>query len=501
MDNKVKISVGVTDHLPEDVQAMLLAQYSRDYGPIEERIPTDSSSSMIDKLRQSLRRYYIGYGHKSVGQLGGTTVFFEGVSQIAAKAIEDHPLFNGQESSTRYIDYSNQPMINFDNEYIKQIQERLRALYIKALKHINEKIRIEYPYSAFCADETVDSQANTPEKLHTKWNNACSARAFDICRGILPAGVVTNVGFKATFDVINDHLGELLCHPSKEIAEIAHTALLEAGSKYPDAIKDIGNLFRENKYKDTTYFYCDQLKIQNAYGSIFTDEASRTLFNLMTTDLKAEASEIRDIASRMLANLEVICIKPEMVDEFMKTLRKREKWQMLPRYLSSVFRFNIVDLLDFGSFRDLQRHRDGVCTMPLLTPFYGLHQWYIEQLGPEISSELNKIMTELSETFLAKTIVGDTSSETVRLQYAVPMAAMVPVDYVCDFNQLAYLIELRTGKTVHQTLRMSMQKMHTLLTMQSLSVDSFNIYPDMDEDNFTLKRGEQTFNGKFKLED
>ena len=59
-----------------------------------------------------MSQFYVGYGHKSIGDCGSITIFIEGCSMLAAKAIQDTKLYNGQEASTRYIDFSQQAMIN-----------------------------------------------------------------------------------------------------------------------------------------------------------------------------------------------------------------------------------------------------------------------------------------------------------------------------------------------------------------------------------------------------
>lgn len=40
-----------------------------------------------------MKSYYVGYGHKSIGDCGTTTIFVENVSMLAAKAIQDTQLY------------------------------------------------------------------------------------------------------------------------------------------------------------------------------------------------------------------------------------------------------------------------------------------------------------------------------------------------------------------------------------------------------------------------
>jgi len=85
---------------PEDV-AMLQALHSRSSRGIHghlEALAKRGSGNFMDT-------YYIGYGDKSIGDCGTTTIFIEGVSMLVAKAIQDWSLYSGQEASTRYIPF------------------------------------------------------------------------------------------------------------------------------------------------------------------------------------------------------------------------------------------------------------------------------------------------------------------------------------------------------------------------------------------------------------
>jgi len=84
---------------PEDT-AMMQALYSRSPKSVEEH---------VDKVKQSgsgkfMSTFYVGYGHASIADCGSTTIFIENISILADKAIQDWPLYSGQETSTRYID-------------------------------------------------------------------------------------------------------------------------------------------------------------------------------------------------------------------------------------------------------------------------------------------------------------------------------------------------------------------------------------------------------------
>lgn len=437
------IRVGVTDHLDPEEQAMLLAMYSRTFTSIESRLPQTPEEHA--SLKERLHKFYVNYGHKSVGQLGSTTIFFEGVSQIAAKALEDTPLFNGQESSTRYIDYSNQPMYN-SHPVIKEWQEKFRALYIKALPLTFEKVMKEYP---------LDEQSGVSI---TTYQNTIKARAFDICRGILPAGSTTNVGFSGTFDTLNEHLGKLLKHPCQEVSNIAANAIGFLAAKYPSAGYDLMKHYQRNSFIDkVSYFY-------------------------YTPDIR-EGSGVSN------SFLEIDNASPR--NDFIVDALPREKFSTYPRHISDKCRMTYSAFLDFGGYRDIHRHRNGYCSMPLLTAERGIHPFYLQQLPEGIATEFKQLVVELNKW--SPTMIGGTREiSKYEFQYAIPMGCVVYFEYSCELNQALYITELRSGKTVHQTVRQYAQDWATKLT--KLTSGKIKIHADMGEDNFTLKRGTQTLN-------
>lgn len=436
------ILVGTIDKFAPDIQAMLLAKYSRSYEPIESRLPTDEQSEKVH--RESLSKYYLSYGHRSIGQLGVTTVFLEGVSQLAAKAIENTPLYNGQESSTRYIDYSTQPMISSHPE-IAEWQEKFRDFYIRAIPLTVEKLKAEFPFDANSGNyhHKESTEVQNARKLEV-WNNTIKARAFDICRGFLPAGCVTNVGFQGTFDNINSHFGEMLHHPSDEMKELAKQVLTKLGEKYPYAAMSVEKLTKDFSYCDINadYFYYNTTDPNGLYDN--------------------SALYSRDVLALNI---------------------NRDKFDKFSRHLSDRTRFSYTDVIDFGSYRDLHRHRNGRINMPVLDVSQGFNTYYSENIPKELQQEL-KLLLATFETWYKDNLLSN-----INLQYAVPMGYNVKFTYICDINQALYVLELRSGKTVHQTLR---KVCHRWAQQLWKLYPQLNLHVDFDEDNFTLKRGSQT---------
>ena len=468
----LKVQCGTADHLPPDVQAMLQAAYSRTTKSITERIPTEAGQE--DVLRAKLRQFYLGWNHKSVGQLGATTLWFEGISQLAAKAIEDTPLFNGQECSTRYIDFKNQPLESLGSEAVRLWQERWMQLYHQAVPLTLAELKLQFPFKAPELREDFplpagvtreQAQGDATTKAEGYWANTLKARAFDICRGLIPGGATTNVCFSGTFDALNDQFGPMLHHPSPEMRELAERAITQLQATYPDATDGVVKMRERFAYVNEDYFY--------APTSAFWDKLAGDSYARPAPRLEQTSGYVTQA----------------LVD----AIAARKRYQVLPRHLKNQIRLKMVDEIDFGSFRDLHRHRPGVCLMPLLTPVLGFHEWYLKELPPPIADAAQKLL----QTQMAYFMGGGESIDGVVLQYALPMGLKVPVSYESDVGQFLYVVERRADKTVHQTLRQLCQRQAKFFTRR-VSGQTYKpldgMHVDYDEDNFTLRRGKQAGN-------
>lgn len=190
---------------PETV-AMLQAFYSRSMQPINDRL---ADLSETQSIKDALSKYYVGYGHRSIGQCGTITLFIEGVSFVAAKAVQHHQLYNGQECSTRYIDYSSVvPKTKTEKQQLK-LYRRILAEFIKyAIQHFPD----------------------TKQGL-----NAANAWAFDRARGWLPVALETNLSWHTSFDNLADHVAQLKTSHHKEVVQLAEEIEKVVKEHYPQA--------------------------------------------------------------------------------------------------------------------------------------------------------------------------------------------------------------------------------------------------------------------------
>lgn len=413
-----------------EAEAMLQALHSRSTGGL-----TSHLKKLAEKgAKGFMASFYVGYGHKSIGDCGTTTLFIEGVSMLAAKAIQDWPLYSGQESSTRYVDFSKQRFLNpIETKEGESIQETWRAFYLKAQKPVQESLKLRFP-----RQEGEDLQL---------WEKAIAARAFDITRAFLPAGASTNLAWHTNLRQAADNLAQLRHYPLSEVKELAQATEEALKKRFPSS-------FSHKLYADT-----------EAY----------------TSEWVSSYKYFHDANSPEFALTENT-IDKEKLSAYKKILTSRPAKTELPRFLDELGRLQFSFTLDFGSFRDLQRHRAITQRMPLLTDELGFHPWYFTELPAEVEKEARDILRSQKERIDALQLSPEVK------QYYLPMGYLVSCRITGGLPQMLYLIELRATRFVHQTLRERAVQMGQVLA-ERFKEAGLVLHIDSDPHRFDVRRG------------
>ncbi len=413
-----------------EAEAMLQALHSRSVGGVEEHLNTLSEKG-AEKFMSS---FYVGYGHKSIGDCGSGTIFIEGVSMLAAKAIQDWHLYSGQESSTRYIDFSSQKFIDpINSEKSKNVLEKWRTFYLKGMKPVQEKLKEQYPI-----------QDGEDEKIYTK---AINARAFDIMRGFLPSGASTNLAWHTNLRQAADKLMLLRHHPLTEVQNIAKGIDLALQEKYPSS-------FGHERYEKTEKFNELWMQTENYF------EKSDSVDFELTKD----------------------SIDHELLAQSREVMQSRPAKTELPRFIAECGTVQFEFLLDFGSFRDIQRHRAVTQRMPLVTMKHGFGEWYLDELPDDIRKEAEVLIADQKQSIESL----NTTKEIA--QYYTAMGYKLPNRITGNIPALVYLIELRATRFVHPTLRKRAVEMSEAMLKQ-FGKDGLVLHLDSDPGRFDIARG------------
>ena len=413
---------------PEDT-AMMQALYSRSPKSVVEH---------VEKVKQSgsgkfMETFYVGYGHHSIADCGSTTIFIEQLSILADKAVQDWQLYSGQETSTRYIDMSQQAIIDpIGTPESKNILDQWMAFYINSQETVQKHLAEKFPKKAE-EDEAV-------------YQKAIKARAFDILRGFLPAGITTQLSWHTNLRQAWDKLSLMRHHPLPEVSEIANNILSKLQEKYAHSFSH--KLYEEQEayrhYCMTEYNY-------------FQPEAVPT-FEMTTT------------------------IKPEALEKYADIIDQRPIKTNLPTFLAELGQITFDFILDFGSFRDIQRHRNGVCRMPLLGTKLGFDAWYLEQLPEDLQTAAIDLITSQA------TALEKLEATPEIKQYYTAMGFNVACQVTYGLPATVYTVELRSSRTVHPTLRKIAHQMQAALKAQ---FPKLLLHCDLEADDWDIRRGQQ----------
>ena len=421
---------------PETI-AMLMAFYSRSTIPIQERL--SSLGETESNIKESLKKYYLGYGHASIGDCGDASIFIENISMLAAKALESFPLFNGQETSSRYI--------NFEKQHIHDpLNTKESADILNCWMDLYKDMQIPV-YNLLTEQFPIQSSQNL-----TTYHNALSARCFDITRAFLPAGISTQVGMKMSFRALNDALLKLDYHPLEEVGNISKEILRKLIVQFP-------NTFNPRSFEIN--------KINYLKNSIEKE------FYLLNAPSFSQPLLIHDTVDNSL------------FDNEYPILKNRPKGILLPSYLNTYGTIKIRFSLDFGSWRDLQRHRNTLsnrCTPLFHTCTFNM--MYLNSLDNYLKKKaINVISDQYDKLKYLR------SFDKYLLQYYYPLGTLVNCEIMLTIPELFYILELRSSPSVHFTLRNLIHQIWNKLKPKYGIIDN---YINEDETDFHYNRGNQT---------
>jgi thymidylate synthase ThyX len=450
-----------TEFDPE-VIAMLQAFYSRSDLGIEQRIhdlmQEGTGTSKEDKIRSAMRTYYVGYGHKSIGDMGNTVVFAEDVSMLCAKGVQDSPLYNGQECSTRYLDFRDREirLPGADKEGIELVDEFM-STYRRLMPKVVDGIAKEYPRGS---------------ESSSVWEKAVQARAFDVLRCLIPNGMTTRLSWSTALSHANEHLVQLYNSPFSEMRQVATDIHQKLIDRYPNSFR--ADLLHSERSK--TRESADFIEGRNEYVGKFGHYPEQV------THYEKVVGAVRYTGAG---------VDKHGIDGHSEALRSRPRGVPLPRWFAYFGNYKVSYSLDFGSYRDVQRHRNLVNLPPLIKKFE-FSQWYTDQIkrfsGKDIAPLLEKAHDYFTRMILA-TQTGNSPLSIYDLQYYFPMGTIVNVTQSLGLPELVYIAELRSNKSVHPTLRYIAQDFANIIKRNHPCAA---LYVDYDEDWWDVKRGEQT---------
>jgi thymidylate synthase ThyX len=478
-------------NLPEEVVAVLFAYYSRSRESLrrnllkliqekdldlEERLQwkgseQDELALARKKAKEFHEKWVVGYGHASVAEHAVAHLAVENVSIVASKIIEDTRLASYTEKSTRYV--------VFDRDKFYRVPclmaSRHAGLYEETCQSLLETYtRLTEPVLRAVKRETPREEKQTERGYET----ACRAKGCDILRYVLPAATLTNIGVTVNGRTLEHMITKLLSHPLEESREIGSLTKAEAEKIIPTLLKYADF----NAYTAETHQAMTALASQQLTGWPPEDAPVVSLVRypedaedqLVAAILYGYAAHpFRQVQERVgkLSGEE----KTRLIDEYLKRRGRHDQPLRALEHLS--YTFDI--LVDFGAFRDIQRHR--MCTQipQELGPIHG-HSTppEIERYG--LLPEYEACMARAAEAH--RSIARDFPREA---QYVLPLAFRKRVLFTWNLREIHHFVQLRSAKQGHISYRhiaqqvfKEVERVHPLLAK----------YIRVDLDDYALAR-------------
>jgi len=498
-------SVYALRNLPEEVVAYLFARYSRSRLSLREDLrnmieaedlgaligtgesqgnPGDAFAQLQDRARAFAERYVLGYGHSSVAEHGVVHLALEDVSIIASKLVEDARLASYTEKSTRYVAFDPSkvhypPRVMADPRLADDYRGTIRALLDA--------------YAGWNEDFVAQIKARTPrgeKQTERAYEAASRATAFDLLRYLLPAATHTNVGLTLNARTLEHLITKLLSQPLEEGRELGRRIQEEAQHIVPTLLKYAAhNAYRAETGEAITALAREVLGEdpgtgraglpgvevaprlrRGAMNRAPTDVSSAPeglplsgspalpvpgpsvslLFSDPDADNKLVAAILYGAAQMPMAALlaRVRAMSPEtrerVVDEY---LTRRGRHDAPGRALERLS-CTVEMTMDYGAYRDIQRHRMATQTTQALSPALGY------EMPPEYETfgcagQYQDLMARAARTHARLCEAGLTPEAA----YALPLATRIRALFTWNLREVTHFVELRSARQGHPSYR------------------------------------------------
>ena len=468
-------------NLPEVVKGALFARYSRtdkslrrvfldefysepDVG-IQAIAESSGDGTGTPDTRRAERLYdrvFGDYGDDSVAQLGGAHIGCEQASNILTKVLEWGRLAAYLEQSTRYIYYDRKlgdryrytipPEVNDSGHEARYREEMDRQFdtYSSIVRRLTDHFAARFPRGE------GDSMR--------VWRSTIRAKACDTARGLLPAATLSNVGIFGTGQAYESLLLRMRASQLAEVREYSTLLLEELRYVIPAFVRRVDVPDRGGVWSEYLQRTADSMQ---RIAREFEDVTPKEVPEVELTDWDPDG-ETKVAAAALYAYTD---LPDGQLLELARNMPYEEKASVIRTYAGErmnrrhkpgrgaervSYRFDILS--DFGSFRDLQRHRMLTLEWQPLSVSHG-YSTPAEIVEAGETAEWHAAMDRMADLYA---LLSDTYGEGVA-QYAVPFAHRLRYVMQLNAREAFHLLELRTTPQGHPDYRRVCQEMHRLI--------------------------------------
>ena len=466
----------------------LMSRYSRTNKSMR-RVYLDEFAKNPNRGEEFYKRILVDYGDDSVAELGEAQIAVEGVSNIAAKKIEDRRIgLSYLEKSSRYVPFDQK--VGGFYRYIRE--EGIMAspyadmyidscdysfdTYSKSIQPLQEYLKESGPLEHFnFFDSTIQREVpfgnlksnKDVEAAKRIYDITIRAKTLDLLRGLLPASTMTNIGITGNGRAFEYLLTLMYGSKLKEIKSVADQFFNELNEVIPSFIRRANDKYGQGLQEYTAKTNSLVAKFAKEHLSVVPLEENPEMVRLVNYEENFEA-EVK-VASAILYE-QAQGQSLQKITSHVKSMPTEDRNKIIHAYTE--FRtnrrhrpgraFEMVDytfelFTNFGMFRDLHRHRLLTIERQLLSTRHGY------DLPPELLvAQLEK---DFKDCMYTSKVAYDEIAKAMpeEAQYVVNLAYKYPYFIKMNLREACHMIELRTTPQGHQDYRVACQKMYTEL--------------------------------------
>jgi thymidylate synthase ThyX len=463
MPNDLQVYLLDPQEYPPETIAVAFAKTSRS----PESFKQIASELNAEKSSEFNEKWVVGYGHSSVAEHAVLHIAVENISRLATECLQSNRLASYTEKSTRYQTWAADAFLvpeELNGSLLKQEYLDTCCLlldtYRRFIPFVSDSLRKENP-----------REEGESENAHER---CIRSMASDVCRFLLPASVLANVGMTINARTLEHALTKMLSHSLAEVRQIGQKIKACALEELPTLLK----------YAEAdTYLQCSERNF--IIPGVKTHESGNWC-ELVQYDKDA----VRHILAGCLYRYNNLSYTQSLtwIDQageaekaaLVKNLLECENRHFIPlRELEqAAFTFDIA--VDQGAYYEVKRHRMMTITPQPLTASLGYTVPRVI-VSAGLSNEYDGCMERVIAVYEKLRSLDNSIAA-----YVVPNAFKRRFLLTANLRSLLHFINLRTAANAHFSVRRLAQQMCVQICETMPSFAPF-ITPSIDESVDTIE--------------
>ncbi len=467
------------------INAYLGARYSRSADSISD-IAQEIIKSGTDAA-QRLETIFVGYGHKSVGDMADLFVCIENIPMVvAAKLFYKNAVVSGQERSTRYQNFKKPDFIKLPPEYRAKESKKTKTYEEIFLKQMQDYSDLLEP-----TQEALEKYFK-PESGNKQHSSALKARTFDTVRYFLPIGLKTSLALLMSARNWSENIARLKASRfvfERKLADIILNLLSDQNENLKNLgyIAEASGLIRHTEANETnSQSTRDILKLLEKV------KFNESKLNVNKIEVNLQPNAIKSLIlhyyllKNPFINYSHINLEKLDLEKLGEIIFKYHDHHHLINNLAQTGSISIDGYGDYGAIlKDINRHRSLERFFPIQEeefdfdaelnrkPIYlyktcnYLDLKGLEKLKDEYTKRLNETYKMISKWREANKDLFGINILDEYTRYLLPHAHNTRYRLYGSFDDLQYLIHLRTRNGGHIAYRQFVYDWAKLLAEKS----------------------------------